>query len=152
MRVLPLERIWGGGRDNPSVRDNMSESHLTSNTTKSTESTPTNGITESSKSPQDEAIGHIFICPVASSLSRLKGLEEFEGDFITLDSHTSKADFRRFYTQEYFKACDYCHDIWETKRDIPIAIQTREVLPLAKQESKMVITTGLEPATPTMSR
>lgn len=116
MRVLPLERIWGGGRDNPSVRDNMSESHLTSNTTKSTESTPTNGITESSKSPQDEAIGHIFICPVASSLSRLKGLEEFEGDFITLDSHTSKADFRRFYTQEYFKACDYCHDIWETKR------------------------------------
>ena len=122
----------GGGQEH-SVRDNMSESHLTSNTTKSTESTPTNGITESSKSPQDEAIGHIFICPVASSLSRLKGLEEFEGDFITLDSHTSKADFRRFYTQEYFKACDYCHDMWETKRDIPIAIQTREVLPLAKE-------------------
>ncbi len=121
----------GGGQEH-SVRDNMSESHLTSNTTKSTESTPTNGITESSKSPQDEAIGHIFICPVASSLSRLKGLEEFEGDFITLDSHTSKADFRRFYTQEYFKACDYCHDMWETKRDIPIAIQTREVLPLTK--------------------
>ncbi|WP_395002492.1 radical SAM protein [uncultured Helicobacter sp.] len=78
------------------------------------------------------AFGHIFICPIASSLSRLKGLEEFEGDFITLDSHTSKADFRRFYTQEYFKACDYCHDMWGAKRDIPIAVQTKEVLALSK--------------------
>ena len=79
------------------------------------------------------AFGHIFICPIASSLSRLKGLEEFEGDFITLDSHTSKADFRRFYTQEYFKACDYCHDMWGAKRDIPIAVQTKEVLALSKE-------------------
>ena len=126
----------------------------------SLESTPMPNRDPSAPTPNDErdfkhtntASGHIFICPVASSLSRLKGLEEFEGDFITLDSHTSKADFRRFYSQEYFKACDYCHDMWETKRDIPIAIQTKEVLPLTKQESKMVITTGLEPATPTMSR
>lgn len=128
--------------------------------THSLESTPMPNRDPSAPTPNDErdfkhtntASGHIFICPVASSLSRLKGLEEFEGDFITLDSHTSKADFRRFYSQEYFKACDYCHDMWETKRDIPIAIQTKEVLPLTKQESKMVITTGLEPATPTMSR
>ena len=93
------------------------------------ESKPTNSI-DSSESTQNMAFGHIFICPIASSLSRLKGLEEFEGDFITLDSHTSKADFRRFYSQEYFKACDYCHDMWKAKRDIPIAVQTQEVLPL----------------------
>lgn len=102
---------WGGGQEH------------------NLESKPTNSI-DSSESTQNMVFGHIFICPIASSLSRLKGLEEFEGDFITLDSHTSKADFRRFYSQEYFKACDYCHDMWKAKRDIPIAVQTQEVLPL----------------------
>lgn len=29
--------------------------------------------------------GAIFVCPVSSSLSRLKGLEEFSGDFINLE-------------------------------------------------------------------
>ncbi len=86
-----------------------------------------------SEARENPAIGHIFICPIASSLSRLKGLEEFKGDFITLDSQTSKADFRKFYAQDYFKACDYCDNMWEHRKDIPIAIQTKEVLPLAPE-------------------
>lgn len=89
-----------------------------------------------SEAKQNPAIGHIFICPIASSLSRLKGLEEFQGDFITLDSQTSKADFRRFYAQDYFKACDYCQNMWEHRKDIPIAIQTKEVLPLTPESNK----------------
>ena len=28
--------------------------------------------------------GHIFVCPIASSLSKLKGIEEFSGDYISL--------------------------------------------------------------------
>ena len=34
--------------------------------------------------------GAIFVCPVASSLSRLNGLEEFEGDFINLEDEKTK--------------------------------------------------------------
>lgn len=86
-----------------------------------------------SEARENPAMGHIFICPIASSLSRLKGLEEFKGDFITLDSQTSKADFRKFYAQDYFKACDYCDNMWEHRKDIPIAIQTKKVLPLAPE-------------------
>lgn len=34
--------------------------------------------------------GAIFVCPVSSSLSRLKGLNEFEGDFLNLDDNIEK--------------------------------------------------------------
>lgn len=76
--------------------------------------------------------GQIFICPIASSLSRLRGLEEFKGDFIELDSELTKDKVLDFYTQDFYKACDYCHDMWEKKRGIPVAIQTKEVFKLEK--------------------
>lgn len=76
--------------------------------------------------------GQIFICPIASSLSRLKGLDEFKGDFIELDFGLTKDKILDFYTQDFYKACDYCHNMWEKKREIPVAIQTKEVLKLEK--------------------
>ena len=75
-------------------------------------------------------VGQVFLCPIASSLSRLKGLKEFEGDFIALDENTTPDDFVNFYAQDFFKACDYCHDMWQPRKYIPIAIQTKEVLKL----------------------
>lgn len=39
--------------------------------------------------------GAIFVCLVASSLSRLKGLEEFSGDFINLED--DKKRYLDFY-------------------------------------------------------
>lgn len=74
--------------------------------------------------------GQIFICPVASSLSRLKGLGEFNGDFISLDSNISKKKFWDFYAQDFFKACDYCHDMSKGRTYIPMAIQTNKTLEL----------------------
>lgn len=65
---------------------------------------------------------------MASSLSRLNGLEEFEGDFINLEDE--KQRFLDFYVQDFFKACDYCHDWSKSIKKIPIAIQTDEVLKL----------------------
>ncbi|EHX2896246.1 4Fe-4S cluster-binding domain-containing protein, partial [Campylobacter jejuni] len=52
--------------------------------------------------------GAIFVCPVSSSLSRLKGLNEFEGDFLNLDDNIEK--FFEFYIKDFYKACDYCRD------------------------------------------
>ncbi|CAM2780760.1 radical SAM protein [Helicobacter burdigaliensis] len=72
--------------------------------------------------------GAIFVCPVASSLSRLKGLEEFSGDFINLEEDKSR--FFDFYAQEFFKACDYCHDYAKERGVVPVAIQTKKVLEL----------------------
>ena len=72
--------------------------------------------------------GAIFVCPVASSLSRLNGLEEFEGDFINLEDE--KQRFLDFYVQDFFKACDYCHDWSKPIKKIPIGIQTDEILEL----------------------
>lgn len=79
-------------------------------------------------------MGQIFICPIASSLSRLKGTDEFRGDFIELDSTLTKQKILDFYAQDFFKACDYCHDMWEYhgKIQIPIAIQTKKVLKVEK--------------------
>ena len=71
-------------------------------------------------------LGAAFICPIASSLSRLKGLQEFKGDFIDFAA-ASKERVIEFYTQDFFKVCDYCHNMWEEKRSIPIATQTKEV-------------------------
>ena len=75
-------------------------------------------------------VGQYLLCQVASSLSRLKGLKEFEGDFIVLNENTTPKDFIHFYAQDFFKACDYCHDMWQPRKFIPIAIQTKEVLKL----------------------
>lgn len=79
-----------------------------------------------------ESKGQIFICPVASSLSRLKGLGEFSGDFISLDSRLTKKKFWDFYAQDFFKACDYCHDMSKGRTYIPMAIQTDKTLELNK--------------------
>lgn len=78
--------------------------------------------------------GQIFICPIASSLSRLKGLDEFEGDFVELDSTLNKEKILNFYAQDCFKACDYCRNMWENTKTTPIAIQTDRVLKLEKDE------------------
>lgn len=72
--------------------------------------------------------GAIFVCPVASSLSRLKGLDEFKGDFVNLED--KKERFFSFYAQDFFKACDYCHDMWKDKKPIAVAIQTEDILKL----------------------
>lgn len=79
-----------------------------------------------------ESKGQIFICPVASSLSRLKGLGEFSGDFISLDSGLTKKKIWDFYAQDFFKACDYCHDMSKGRTYIPMAIQTDKTLELNK--------------------
>ncbi|MGX2972326.1 hypothetical protein [Helicobacter sp. T3_23-1059] len=73
-----------------------------------------------------------FICPVASSLSRLKGLDEFSGDFISLDSRLTKHRFCEFYAQDFFKACDYCLVLSKGRTYIPMAIQTDKVLKIKK--------------------
>ena len=86
------------------------------------------------KSTNTHSAGQIFICPIASSLSRLKGNDEFCGDFIELDSTITKQKILDFYAQDFFKACDYCHDMWKYhgKIQIPIAIQTKKVLRVEK--------------------
>lgn len=89
--------------------------------------------THTSHSKTSQSKGQIFICPIASSLSRLRGLDEFRGDFIALDSTLTKRKILAFYAQDFYKACDYCHDMWAQKRTIPVAIQTKEVLRLEKE-------------------
>ncbi len=74
--------------------------------------------------------GALFICPIASSLSRLKGLREFQGDFINLSDSNLRQRIVEFYAQDFFKACDYCHDMWLEKEHIPIAVQTDSILKL----------------------
>lgn len=80
-------------------------------------------IKENSKIPK----GAIFVCPVGSSLSQLRGTDEFQGDFIDLSKSSSK-DFFEFYVKDFFLACDYCQDWSLPKKSIPIAIQTKKVL------------------------
>ncbi|OCX42952.1 radical SAM protein [Campylobacter ornithocola] len=74
--------------------------------------------------------GAVFVCPISSSLSRLKGLEEFDGDFLNLED--SKERFFEFYSQDFYKSCDYCRDFSQPIKKIPIAIQTDKVLKLEK--------------------
>ncbi|MWV69511.1 radical SAM protein [Helicobacter saguini] len=72
--------------------------------------------------------GAVFVCPIASSLSRLKGLDEFSGDFIDL-ANASKERYLEFYAQDFYKACDYCPDMkngWWNGKQIPVAVQTNE--------------------------
>ena len=72
--------------------------------------------------------GHICVCPIASSLSKLKGIEEFSGDYITLEKGDLRDKILNFYAQDFFKACDYCQDYSKPRVDIPAAIQTDAVL------------------------
>ncbi|MCV3508371.1 hypothetical protein L8W69_03910 [Campylobacter sp. CNRCH_2016_3089] len=74
--------------------------------------------------------GAIFVCPISSSLSRLKGLEEFNGDFLNLED--SKERFFEFYSQDFYKSCDYCRDYGEPAKQIAVAVQTDKVLKLEK--------------------
>lgn len=74
--------------------------------------------------------GAVFVYPISSSLSRLKSLEEFNGDFINLDDNRER--ILEFYTQDFYKSCDYCRDYSKAIKKIPIAIQTDKVLKLEK--------------------
>lgn len=74
--------------------------------------------------------GALFVCPIASSLSRLRGLKEFDGDFVNLADNNLRQRLIEFYGQSFFNACDYCHDMWIQKENIPIALQTKEVFKL----------------------
>lgn len=73
---------------------------------------------------------------MASSLSRLRGLDEFEGDFVQLDSSLTKEKILAFYNQEFFKACDYCHDYTKVKTYVPVGVQTDEVLQIQDYSEK----------------
>lgn len=77
-----------------------------------------------------QSAGEMFLCPIASSLSRLKGLKEFSGDFVSLDSTCNRYKIMQFYAQDFFHACDYCHDMDKPKEYIPIARQTKATLAL----------------------
>lgn len=78
--------------------------------------------------------GAIFTCPVSSSLSRLRGLEEFNGDFINLTDSSDR--ILEFYAQNYYKACDYCQDWSKPRENIVAAIQTKEVLEMKNPEDR----------------
>ncbi len=85
------------------------------------------GVKDASLAPA----GAAFICPPASALARLKGFAEFQGDFIDFATAT-KGRVIEFYAQDYFKACDYCHNMWEEKRFIAPAVQTKETLSVSE--------------------
>ena len=72
---------------------------------------------------QNDKSGSIFICPRASSMSKIFGIEKFNGDYIALDSKTLNQDFINFYTKDFFECCDYCHDMDKPKKMIPAGIQ-----------------------------
>lgn len=86
------------------------------------------GLKDKSLAPN----GAVFVCPISSSLSRLKGLDEFQGDFINLDD--DKDRILEFYSQDFYKSCDYCRDFSKPIKKIPIAIQTDKVLKLEKDD------------------
>lgn len=71
--------------------------------------------------------GAIFVCGMASSLSKLKGLEEFQGEYIDL-MRDEPIKFLEFYTRDFYQFCDYCQDYSKPTESIPSAAQTREVL------------------------
>lgn len=143
-------KIYKRGRDRQGIVDNflhcqmpcvsiMSHEMIGRSLPDKLESSPTSSIVAPpskaqavafSKASAQSSVGEIFICPIASSLSRLKGLEEFSGDFVSLDSACDKYEILNFYAKEFFKACDYCHDMAAPKESIPIAVQTSTTLKL----------------------
>lgn len=76
--------------------------------------------------------GAVFVCPIASSLSKLKGVEEFSGDYIALEQGDLRHRILSFYAQDFFKACDYCQDWSKPREDILAAIQADKVLEIGK--------------------
>lgn len=66
--------------------------------------------------------GNIFICPRATSMSKIYGINALKGDFVSLDSKNLKDDLRLFYKKTYFESCDYCGDM-SKKQPIEVAIQ-----------------------------
>ena len=77
-----------------------------------------------------ESISTISVCAIASGLIKLRSTQEFEGDFVRLDSVQLSSDILRFYAQDFFKACDYCPNKWEESKPIPVALQTKKTLKL----------------------
>lgn len=69
----------------------------------------------------------MFVCAAASSLSKLKSLEEFQGDYVDIENDNPKR-FLEFYAQDFFKCCDYCPDCSKPKEKIVATMQTREIL------------------------
>ena len=89
------------------------------------------GASHSAQETQNgKLFGGIFICALASSLIKLRSTQEFEGDFVRLDSAQLSSDILRFYAQDFFKACDYCPNKWEESKPIPVALQTKKTLKL----------------------
>ncbi|WP_104720828.1 MULTISPECIES: hypothetical protein [unclassified Helicobacter] len=70
---------------------------------------------DSGESDKKSLVGAMFVCPIASSLSRLLGLEEFSGDYINLQNF-SRQDIVDFYAKDFYKACDYCRDMWKKNK------------------------------------
>ena len=81
---------------------------------------------------QEREIGKIFVCPIASSLSKLRGVDEFDGDYILLEKGDLRDRIFSFYAQDFFKACDYCQDWCKPRENIVAAIQTDKVLEIGK--------------------
>lgn len=74
--------------------------------------------------------GGLFLCPIASSLSQLKGFGEFNQDFVHLNSTSLQYDILNFYAKDFFHVCDYCNNKWEKPLLIPPALQTTKILEL----------------------
>ena len=100
---------------------------------------PANSWVMSSEGAKDSSLaplGAVFCCGIPALLSRLKGLDEFEGDFIDIAAATRERIID-FYAQDYFKACDYCCNKWEEKRFIPVAVQTTETFSVERAEAEL---------------
>lgn len=72
-----------------------------------------------------QSFGKIFICPRASSMSKLYAIKNFYGDYIDLSSNNIKKDVLKFYAKKFFYACDYCHDMSKNKQYIEAGIQLK---------------------------
>lgn len=71
------------------------------------------------------SFGKIFVCPRASSMSKLYDINNFNGDYIDLSSNNIRKEILRFYSKKFFNACDYCHDMSKSKEYIEAGIQLK---------------------------
>ena len=65
-------------------------------------------------------------------MSKLRGVDEFDGDYILLEKGDLRDRIFSFYAQDFFKACDYCQDWCKPRENIVAAIQTDKVLEIGK--------------------
>ncbi len=72
---------------------------------------------------KNDELGKIFICPRASSMSKLYDVANFIGDYIDIASKTLRADIIYFYTKNYFQSCDYCQDMSLPKISVEAGVQ-----------------------------